>query len=311
MGEITDQLDVVSVNIDQQSPSAQQHDEMFQLPTGEALNYDEAYCISATYPTKFIVIAGDSQCGKTTLVTTLYQQFLQDIPTRYRFAGSQTIQAFEQRAYLSRSTSKQTQPDTQRTIRDLRDVLHLCLWDCTQDIYSNLLLTDFSGEEFNNVMGNSLLAKEEFQIIRAAHFFLMLIDGEQLCSSRERELDKTINFLKTFYFAELFRSEVRIVVVVSKYDLLISKCKEDLSLQSFIDDIQQRIIDAIPNVAKNLVFMKLAAMPVDSKLVPVGYGLEPLLSLWLSPIKWQPNLRVPIQRASKSQFNLFQERVLR
>ena len=286
-------------------------DDSIILPSGDALTYDEAYQISATTPTTFIVLAGDSQCGKTTLITTLYQQFLQAIPSRYYFAGSQTLQAFEKRAYLSRSTSEALTPDMQRTVWNLEELLHLRVWDSSSHLYSNLLLTDFSGEEFKSILGNPQLAREDFRVVSAANFFIILLDGENLSLSRARELEKASNFIQTFYDAGLFKANTKIIVALSKFDLLVQSYKADQNFRDFINGIPAYISKLIPSISANLIFIKLAAMPPRSNIIPVGYGLDDLLSFLLTPGEIHPRKRTSSPPQTFSEFDLFQERVLR
>ncbi len=95
--------------------------DVYQLPAGSALAMEDTYSITSSEESKFIVLVGPSACGKTTLVTSLYQLFQKEPLGGFYFAGSQTLQGFEQRAFFTRTSSKLSNPQTLKTRRGISD----------------------------------------------------------------------------------------------------------------------------------------------------------------------------------------------
>jgi GTPase SAR1 family protein len=285
---------------------------VISLPLGESLTFEDIYSITSIEPAVFVVIAGPIGCGKTTLITSLYQKFLKEPFDQHYFAGSQTLQAFESRAYLTRVTSNQATPQTPRTPRGALDsILHLRIWDSLQNIHNNLLLTDFSGEDYANITANIQLAKEEFTTVKAAQAIVMLIDGEKISTNRNRhsELQRTIHILRTFFDADLINLRARIIIAISKYDIVYENCANYPERKQYIDNLSSKISEQIPDLeSSRLHFCFIAAMPNNSENIHTGYGLPDFLNLLLSPNKEHKRMLSPTVTPI-SEFNLLNERM--
>jgi ABC-type cobalamin/Fe3+-siderophores transport systems, ATPase components len=308
---VSDEINNQNVVEEAQDSPPLEEDRLVSLPLGDSLTSEETYNISSVEPSIFIVLAGPIGCGKTTLITSLYQMFLQKPIESYYFAGSQTLQAFEQRAYLSRVASGQIIPQTKRTPRGaLNSFLHIRIWDSFQDKFENLLLTDFSGEDYSIVSANITLAKEEFAIVKAAQVIVMLIDGARISDNKYKhvEIQKAIHIIRTFYDAELINSKTRIFAAVSKYDIVHKKCKNDPELQDFIAGIPQKICKQVPGIESRMYFCYLAAMPNELGDISVGHGLkELLLDILISSDENYVGTSQPTVSPT-TEFNLFNER---
>ena len=126
---------------------------------------------------KVIVLAGAVESGKTTLVTTIYHLLNKGPLAGYWFAGSETLLGFEQRSYLARTSSDNVYARMGKTRRGILDaILHIKLCKCQSNMLVDLLITDFSGEDFKSISGNVELAKAEFGAIKRADFIALLID---------------------------------------------------------------------------------------------------------------------------------------
>lgn len=284
---------------------------LLSLPLGNELTCQETYSISATELTSFVVFVGATGCGKTTLVTSIYQQFLQeDFSEKYLFSGSRTLQSFEQRAYYTRSISEQVYAGMQRTPRgSLDSILHLRIWDEQNCVHRNLLLTDFSGEDYESVSGNILAAKEDFNVICAAKFIITILDGEKIAADKykQAEVQKAIHILHTFNDAGLLHPNAEIIIAISKYDLVFNK--HDDALNSFILKIPQKICNQIPALKSRLVLKYIAAMPDDASEIDTGYGINELFGFLMTSHQQKPNAQISTSLIT-SEFNLFGERAL-
>lgn len=282
------------------------------LSLGTELTLKDIYPISSSEFSKFLVLAGSNGCGKTTLITAIYQQFLTQPLKRYYFAGSHTLQAFEERAFYTRLQSLQSSPNMKRTTTgSLDSILHLRLLDINNNNIKNLFMSDFSGEDFNRVSGDSALAKEDFSMLYQAHVFLLILDGEAISSKqyRNRELQKAIQLVRTFLDAGVLNPRAKIIVILSKYDLIHENLEIDTSLSVFIDSIITKI-SSIPSFVSSIRLFKVAAMPEKKSNISQGYGLDKLMETFFKEEDCV-NFNVEYKSKSKSQFNLFGERVAR
>lgn len=257
------------------------------LPIGTELSGQDIYQIAASEKTQMFVIIGATGSGKTTLVTSIYHLLLSGSNiTDFLFAGSNTLAAFEKRAFSLRTSSMQSHGEMMRTQRGSVDsFLHLRLKLTHTDEIRNLLFSDFSGEDFESVLANTEATADEFGFIKAARHLIFLLDGEKIASKKYRysELQRLIHMLRTFLAANLITKNNRIVVAVSKYDLIKKESTE--SLGRFMDGIQDEIVKQIPDIKDICTIQYIAPMPDDEKTLPTLYGLNDLLNSLLGYAK--------------------------
>lgn len=284
---------------------------MILLSSGAEMAVEDLYDISSVESSKLIILAGSTGCGKTTLITSIYHQFLNSTLEKYSFAGSKTLQAFEKRAFYNRIQSNQSKPEMKRTQRGTLDsVLHLRLHDNTSNQKKNLFLSDFSGEDYEAVIGDIDAAREEFSAIYYAQTFVLILDGFNIASKicRNRELQKAIQLIRTFNDSNVLHANTKIIIVLSKYDKVFEKMKEDLGLQQYIESIITKIESSVPELNSSLSIIYVAAMPSKSGMIPQGYGVEDLINILY--LDQEVNIRddESYRTTTISQFNLFGER---
>ncbi|MBN1063620.1 TRAFAC clade GTPase domain-containing protein [Clostridium botulinum] len=283
------------------------------LPLGEALSIEDTYSITSKERTKLIVLAGPSECGKTTLITTVYQLFHRGPIEELFFAQSQTIKGFEQRSYHTRANSGMDNPNTQRTrIGILDSFLHLKLWNSKNQETHNFLLTDFSGEDFNNARANVEVMKEDFSLIGRADFLIILIDGDSITKKDERfsAIQITQELLTTIINADLLKSNTKIYFVISKNDIVKRRCDEDPLLNNFVKGIPDKLKSKFSYIKNEINFYNVAAMPKDTDIVPIGYGINELIKKWTQEVVISSNTSYVDQKDLKSEFNKFSKKVL-
>ncbi len=257
------------------------------LSIGAELSVQDIYQIAASEKTQMFVIIGATGSGKTTLVTSIYHLLLSGSNiTNFLFAGSNTLFAFEKRAFSLRTSSMQPHGEMMRTQRGSVDsFLHLRLKLPHTNEIRNLLFSDFSGEDFEGVLADTDAATDEFGFIKAARHLIFLLDGEKIASKKYRysELQRLIHMLRTFLAANLITENNRIVVAVSKYDLVKKESNESLS--RFVNGIQDEIVKQIPDIKDICTIQYIAPMPDDEKTLPTLYGLNDLLNSLLGYAK--------------------------
>lgn len=251
---------------------------------GKEFGVEEAYSIAAAECTKVIVLAGQAESGKTTLLASLYESFQDGPVCGYSFAGSRTLTGFEQRCHLSRVESEQDHPDTERTKPEWElKLLHLAVKEpCSkeQDII-NLLFTDISGEIFTRAIADIEEAQKLRLLSRADHFVLF-IDGERIndLNTRNGTVNTSRLILKALLEAEVLNPNCYVDVIFSKYDLIKS--------QGVVNNSEEYAESVIASFRKNfqakLRMLRFSFVASRSELEEVtsGHGLDNLFKSWVS-----------------------------
>ena len=248
-----------------------------------------------------LLLLGPVASGKTTIETSLYQLFQEKPVENYYFAGSRSLQGFEQRAYYTRIKSKGSLPDTPRTKVDEEPTfLHLRLWNRDNDATTNLIFWDISGEAFSENIGKVDSVKKEFSFAERADFVIGIIDGEKLCNKKTKNsvVSEIIQLLRTFLDSGVLGEGCVLQIVFSKYDLLI---KEE-NYAEIIERAKNQINGYLEELSANIEYYCVAAMPSSAKDIQVGYGLSELLQRWCKKreyISWVPKKLTDFENLSE------------
>lgn len=276
---LNDEVDTETEEEKEQLETSAQ-EEKYQINSGEALDSSDFYKIAARERTKMMMLVGPVACGKTTMETSIYQLFQRNPVSGYYFAGSKSLQGFEQRSYYTRIQSGGNTPETQRTSLDDTNVfLHLRLWNKENDEFTNLVLADLSGESFTNSIGQVEELKKKYHFAERADFIVGMIDGEKLCDKKRRNsvVMELIELLRTFYDAGVLNKDCILQIVISKYDLL-----QELHNHDEIEEkVKTKINGCLSTVFSFIEYYKIAAMPINTQDTDIGYGLEKLLHSWM------------------------------
>ena len=305
----SDFIDAGILEVDSEGKTDTDGSEAVQLPEGQPLSAEQLNPIFAAEKSSLCILAGDVGSGKTALLTYIYHAVLTGkYQEKYLFAGSQTLAAFEERALPTRVDSMRAQPDVGRTPKGSIDqFLHLRFQRCDSGEIINLLTTDFSGEDFKEIHADIHAARERFPVACAAGQFLYILNGEHLIRKRDRdgELLRMEHLLRTFSDGGLLKRNSRILIVISKYDLIAKT--DDGSFPDFVTSILTRVVKKIPALEERCSLYQIAAMPGDTETCPVGYGVEQLLDDILAGYPaWSKATQRQVSE-TKSQFNLWGE----
>ena len=261
------------------SPQPGHTDSEFLLHIGEPLAFSDLYPIAAAEKSCYVVLMGGVACGKTTLIGSLYQMLLKEELAEYMFAGSQTLMGFEKRCALTRLVSGRTTPHTERTDSDTIEPLHLHLrlFNRKNQQRINLFMLDISGEDFENVLGMPVEAKHEFYYVRAAKTIVLMIDGAKLCTTRYMaEIHRTVSLLQTFREGGLISNRAKILLVISKFDLVNGKSERKSSL------VLRKFQEQFSDWKDRFCLVETAAMPEPGSNIQVYHGLNCLYREMLS-----------------------------
>ena len=256
------------------------------LSSGDELISKEAEAIKRDFGAKLIVIAGESDSGKTTVLSCVHEIFRDGSYAGYLFARSRTLPAFERVCHDSRAESGRQTPETERTsmaegIRFFHlGVRHESLKAPTQ----HLLISNISGEAFREIRSSSNEALK-MDFIKSADHFALVIDGAQLAKPAKRALARSHSqkVLRRLIEEGLLDKSSQVDVLFSKWDCLDSILKSTTDkphLQEFLADFEAQLRRFEGDLGR-LRFFQIAARPPSSNVLKEGHGLEKVFRSWV------------------------------
>lgn len=304
----TDIDSMISDDIEVSDSESLKEDELqsgfLPLPSGRALSLQETYGIMASENTAVIVLVGPSGCGKTTIESTIYQLFQREKLANRLFAGSKTIQGYEDRSFYTRINSKQEVATTPRTSRGVQEIfLHLRLFNDNKKQKANYLFADLSGEEIQAHIANVGSLTRQMPFLKFADSLTVILDGERLADKYRRNgvIEEASTMIRTIFDAGLYSVSTKVQLVISKYDII--KTSDDSNTTFFIEGKIKELHTLITRYIQKVTVHEVAAMPQNSSFA-VGFGLENLLSAWdYEPRYLHINPKYEVEAPIHSEFN--------
>jgi energy-coupling factor transporter ATP-binding protein EcfA2 len=257
---------------------------IINLPHGKELNEAAANRMCSAQQTRLIILAGQTDSGKTTLLTTLYELFQSGPVNGHNFSGSTTLPGFEERCYLARTQSGNTTSYTQRTkYSPDPEFLHLQVSPIAaakQQI--GFLFTDVSGEMFERAC-NSTAECQNLRFLRfAAHFVILLDSGKGVGTDAWAMLQASRSILQACLDSEMLSKLCFITFVWSKYDYFEAAKPDERELhEKFRDDAAKLLRDRFEHRVAKLSFRQAAARPEEAPSLGFGYGVAELFNDWI------------------------------
>ena len=281
------------------------------LPDGLDFDVVTGSLVTRAHLTRVIVVAGDKDCGKTTLVTSVYELFQLAPVAGYLFGGCRTFTGLERRCFSSRLASERSYADTIRTSRgDGQRFLHLKVR--AEDLSrppQDILFSDISGELFKDAC-NSTEECQQLQILKRADHIALCLDGKKLASAalRHEAFNTTSLFLQSALDAEMIGHKTFVDILVLKRDLLGTNDASSQALD-YVGKLQEKISNGFKDEFGRLRFHEIAARPMVAGF-PFGYGLEQVLPSWVeeTPLYGQPppfSLREAASSLAKTEFDRY------
>lgn len=230
---------------------------------------------------RLVALIGGPEVGKTTLIAMLYELARRRTLKRFRFLGSETLRALEERCHLSRTASGNTKPDTPHSSRRTPlAFLHLRVADQSSGLGIDLLMSDRTGENFDDVLNEPEKVKELPELYRCENLVL-LVDGE-LLADPDRCNDHVSRVRRLFMVLQQYGAiapDKTVQLILTKTDLLTASAFHEEGSRRFEDlgrELNRRAGSSI-----EVTMLRTAARPSQS--TPSGFGLEELLTMWLEP----------------------------
>ena len=274
----------VTDSLDDDSDEGSTGPEPIELFGGEELDLDAARAVMGTTLSRVVVVAGESDTGKTTLVASLFQAFQEGPFAGYLFAGSLTQPAFERRLFLARTASGRSTATTERTSPLEEDhLLHLLVRDPQRSAPpQQLLLSDISGETFRQLRHSEEEVLRHPVLCRADHFVLLL-DAERLADPARRHEVKANGamLLRSCLDAGALGPHTYVEVVFSRWDLAEARLEENAT-RNFIDGVERALREQFAARVGRMTFHRVASRPRRDSQLPERYHVDELFRDWLS-----------------------------
>jgi energy-coupling factor transporter ATP-binding protein EcfA2 len=271
------------------------------LFTGEELSLKDIKFLTFKFRTKIIMIIGEADSGKSTLLAVLHDLFQLGPFANFLFAGSTTQIGFERRCHPSRLNSNASTPDTERTKTNEFNFLHLAVKkkDEIDNEASHLLLSDISGEKFR-LARDSSASMLELDLLKSVNNLIILIDGLRVSNKllRAATILNAATFIVKALDEKIFNSSTRLNIVLSKWDCLYNDKTFD-----FTESIEKPFLTQFSNRLEEISFSKIAARPDKiTNGIGYGYGLAELLTQWVSNPMNSESLKVDTTRYNPRYF---------
>jgi hypothetical protein len=192
---------------------------------GNELGAEDAVEIMRARYTHLIGVLGSTDAGKTCLLSSLYLMASGGtLPAGYKFAGSLTLQAFQDRARGVREWQDGKLPAQLADHTILTDprqpsLLHLAVRESAGERRRlDLLLTDLPGEWTDNLVLHAANAAS-FDFLQRADGIILVVAGTLLMSdNRHIELQHMRQFVERLTNEVKLSRDISFVVLVSKSD---------------------------------------------------------------------------------------------
>lgn len=245
---------------DENSRDSSTQAEYIYTYSGQAMNQQELFQLSAHEDLKLVLVAGPFSSGKTTLETMLYYIFLEGKNERLNFGGSYTIPGFRKRAEKIMYRSGEPEPVVDRTLRASMDCfLHLRLYDKSGQ-GQNLVFADFSGEIFENVA----YVDDYCEIFEDTENVIVIIDGEKVCDVNERKniYTETIIMIRQFLQKRIITYNTKLQVVCTKWDK-IQELDTKLEIEQFMETKWKKLLELFENEVFSMNYIKVSALQIE------------------------------------------------
>lgn len=261
---------------------------MIKLHQGSALKPDEVYQICRGGNTRIVAPMGSIGCGKTTLIAGIFQAFLEGSVAGYSFRRSDTLVAFEEKCFNSRTSSEASVASMPRTSGQVgAEFYHLeVVKDADRSIH-RLLLLDLSGEVYEGAMHLKEDAAK-LALLREVDLLVQLIDGKRLSSgaTREKAYSDAKGLLRSLSEVKSITDQTPLQVVVSKVDQLVGNDVSPEALEGVRSTVAARFTKE--SQREGFEIREIAASPARDTTVPMRFGVADLLKSWLTEPETDP-----------------------
>lgn len=244
---------------------------------GEALAPRGASRIAAQSRATVVVLLGDANSGKTTLLASIYERFGRGRLNGHWFLGSRTLHGFEKRCYRSVHGHGPGGELDGHTAQDALPWLHIrtARQERRERVFE-LLLGDFSGEHHSRPIADGSRSATDVPGLRRADHVCIVIDGGEMARPHRRDAQHR-------FVVDLARGLVKdpvalaapsaISLVVTKWDLVHQDAEGRDAVEALFDELRGVLSN------REVGFIETAARSSVEEF-PIGFGVGDLLARW-------------------------------
>jgi hypothetical protein len=267
------------------------------------LGTEDAAELMRTSYAHLIAVLGFSNAGKTCMTSSLYLMAAQGILEGFTFAGSLTLQGFEDRARRARVWAKGALPEKLAEHTILKDprkpaLLHMALEDDSAKQRYELLFSDLPGEWSKDLVDRAANA-ERFSFAHRADGVIVVVEAPLLvAANRHSELFKVKLLLQRLSESVQLACDVPLILMLSKIDLV------DVDVPAF----DEAVVYAGTLGFSNITPIRACAFSSTPEKVKSGTGLTDALRVLLHGVvstASRPTRRDEIKATGKRSFQRF------
>ena len=230
--------------------------------SGQAMNQQELFQLSAHEDLKLILVAGSFSSGKTTLETMLYYVFLEGRNKKLNFGGSYTIPGFKKRTEKILYSSGEPEPLMGRTfLQDTDCFLHLKVCDEIGQS-QNLIFADLPGEIFEKAG----YVEDYQEIFEDTENVIVIMDGRKVCDVRERKnvYMETIIMIKMLLKNGIITHKTKLQIVCTKLDK-IQQSKDHVEVEQFLETKWKELFTLFENEVFSMDYIIVSALQIEKE----------------------------------------------
>jgi hypothetical protein len=256
---------------DNDEPSAIDSGSSRQFASGLEVGLQDIARVMRSRYTRVVGVLGQADAGKTCLFTSIYLQLTsRQLLPKYRFAGSDTLQGFEQRARHLRDWSQGEIPErivdrTHFGNPRAPAFLHIAVQD-SLGIRQEFLFPDLPGEWTTRLLSDASTASR-FAFLQRSDVVLIVLEAPQFAERRSRNVAITDATHLAARLAEEIKlpQSIPVVLAVTKCDQTNGKTPAEV----------ERVVNELSTRGYHVKAVPLAAFPRDG--TPPGYGIAELM----------------------------------
>jgi hypothetical protein len=262
------------------------------FPSGSELPLSQIPSITQAHQTAVVMVAGQHNSGKSTLILSIYDKFRKSVFEEYSFAGSETIYAFEDQLYASRIESENLNPQTDHTPSSEEPFFHHLALVKDAAARRDLLLSNLHGEQCRAATDSNQSAKF-FACVSTVDQFVILLDGDKLVDVTKRNLERKfcVDLLDRLLSLEYLHRRSNVQIIFSKWDVVL---EAGTPATQFCASVEEMLLAKYASSFAGLKCFRIVARHLKNVALTQNDNLIDLLRNWLRDPVAEGNIKEPI-----------------